>query len=599
FDMSTMPPADQMRALGAAEKFVRQNMTTADLISVMRYQGGSVDVLQDFTDDRNRLLSILETMIVGEGQGDTDSVSDDSSADTGAAFGQDDGEFNIFTTDRQLSALQTAAESLAHLNEKKELIYFASGLNLNGLDNQAQLKATEDAAIKAGVVLNASDARGLVAMAPMGDATHGSPGGQAMYTGGSINAGMSNFQRSQDTLYALATDTGGKAFLDNNDLTQGIVQVQHALSDYYILGYYTSNHTLDGKFRKIKVTVNPPTVDAKLDFRQGYYAGKTWGNFNGADKERQLEDALMMGDPVTDLTIGLELNYFQLNRAEYWLPVMMKIPGSELALAKKRGAQVATIDFVGEVKDDYGGTTVNNIRDHASFKLNDATAEQWAKVPIEYSSGYTELPGKFTIKVLARDDVTGHIGTFQTSFIIPNLNKVTNQVAISSVVLSSERKNMNDAVYNATKGKEQAKDNAADPLVQDGVKLIPSVTRVFNKNGTLYVYLQAYQQLPTASGPSTPTSGGTAAAASAPAAAPPTAQPLVAFVTFYRGGKKVFETQPEEVMPSADNRLHTAAINFSIGLNQLAAGKYDCQVTVLDPGAQKTAFWQAPILITE
>ncbi len=71
-----------------------------------------MDVLQDFTADRNRLLSILETMVVGEGQGNVESIDDSSSADTGAAFGQDDSEFNIFNTDRQLSALQTAAKML-------------------------------------------------------------------------------------------------------------------------------------------------------------------------------------------------------------------------------------------------------------------------------------------------------------------------------------------------------------------------------------------------------------------------------------------------------------------------------------------------------
>src|ERR1035437_735450 len=241
FDMTAMPPPDQMRALMAAQKFIRTQMTSVDLVSILRYCGSSVDVLQDFTDDRNRLLSILETLVVGEGQEGADTSNDASSADTGAAFGQDDSEFNIFTTDRQLSALQTAAESLAKLNEKKSLIYFASGLNLNGLDNQAKLHATEQAAIRAGVSFFPIDARGLVANGPMGDAMHGSPGGQAMYTGGSSLALTSRFAQSQDTLYALAGDTGGKALLDYNDLTQGIVQAQRAVSNYYILGYYTTN----------------------------------------------------------------------------------------------------------------------------------------------------------------------------------------------------------------------------------------------------------------------------------------------------------------------------------------------------------------------
>ena len=594
FDMSAMPQPDQMRALTAAEKFIRTQMTAADLVSILRYQGASVDILQDFTADRNRLLSILETMVVGEGQGDTDTSSDDSSADTGSAFGQDDSEFNIFTTDRQLAALQTAAESLERLSEKKELIYFASGMTLNGLDNQAQLHATEEAALKAGVSIWSIDARGLVAGGPMGDAPHGSQGGASMYTGAASMAMTSRFEQSQDTMYALAGDTGGKALLDYNDLTLGIVNAQKSVSDYYILGYYTQNHALNGKFRKVKVTVNPPTQDASLDYRQGYFGEKEWGKFNTADKERQLEDALMQGDPWTELTIALEINYFQLNRAEYFVPLMVKVPGRELVLAKKGGAETTHIDFVGEIKDDYGGTTVTNIRDHVDAKLSDKTAEQLAKSPIEYSSGYTLLPGKYTIKVLARDDETGRIGTFQTTFVIPNLNKEVKRIPISSVVLSGERSRMSDAIYNASKGKEQAKEIAADPLIQNGGKLIPSVTRVFSKGRSLYVYLQAYEGATAAPSTQAPAP---AAGQPAAAAAAPTVKPLIAFVSFYRGSTKVLETQPLEVSPNPNTRLQIAPMNFTVDLSPLTPGKYDCQVTVLDPDGQKTAFWQAGIMV--
>ena len=212
--------------------------------------------MQDFTADRDRLLSILQTMIVGEGQGMDYSTDDASSADTGAAFGQDDSEFNIFNTDRQLSALQTAANMLSRLSEKKSLIYFASGLHLNGLNNQAQLHATINAAVRGGVSFWPIDARGLLAQAPLGDATQGSPGNAGMYSGAAALAVTTNLQQSQDTLYALASDTGGKALLDYNDLTKGIVQAEQAVSSYYIIGYYTTNTAQDGKFRRIKISLN-------------------------------------------------------------------------------------------------------------------------------------------------------------------------------------------------------------------------------------------------------------------------------------------------------------------------------------------------------
>ena len=565
-DLSAMGVPEQLRALDAARKFVNTQITAADLVAVMEYSEGSIKVRQDFTADRDQLRATLEKIAVAA-QGLDENANDASAADTGAAFGQDDGEFNIFNTDRQMAALQTAVNMLGRLAEKKALIYFASGLSLNGVDNQAQLRATENAAIRANVSFWPIDARGLVASAPLGDASRGSARGSAAYTGAGAMAMMSGLQRSQDALYAIASDTGGKALIDNNDLAMGIVNAQKAMSSYYVIGYYSTNAALDGKFRKVAITVKE-FPSAKLDYRQGYLGGKEFGKFNAADKERQLEDALMMEDPVTDLTIAMEVNYFQLDHADYYVPVVMKIPGSELALARRGGAERTHIDFIGEIKNEYG-STIENIRDKVDIEISGATAAELVKRQIQYDTGYTLLPGSYTIKVLARDDETGRIGTYISKFVVPNLNKETQRIPISSVVLSSQRIDLKDALFTAGKDKEQI----SNPLVQDGQKTIPSVTRVFSRAHDMYVYLQAYE--PSAE----------------------TVQPLVAFVTFYRGQAKVFETAPLPVAEGLNNRLKTVPLKFSIAMSKLPTGRYTCQVTVLDPKDQKAAFWQAPIMV--
>ncbi len=143
----------------------------------------------------------------------------------------------------------------------------------------------------------------------------------------------------------------------------------------------------------------------------------------------------------------------------------------------------------------------------------DATATELAQRPIEYDTGFTLLPGKYMIKFLARDDETGRIGTYQTTFVIPNLNKEVAHIPISSVVLSSQRVELKDALYNAEKNKNRAKEEQVNPLVQNGQKLIPSVTRVFRQGQNMYVYLQAYEQGCRV-------------------------QPLVAFVSFYKNKQK-------------------------------------------------------------
>jgi hypothetical protein len=109
--------------------------------------------------------------------------------------------------------------------------------------------------------------------------------------------------------------------------------------------------------------------------------------------------------------------------------------------------------------------------------------------------------------------------------------------------------------------------------VSGGQKLIPSVTRVFSRARDLYVFVQAYQRGQT------------------------TTQPLVAFVSFYRGNAKAFETAPLAVTEGLDAKTKAVPLRFSLSLDLLTPGRYDCQVTVLDATAQKVAFWRAPIVV--
>src|SRR5204863_3146188 len=129
-----------------------------------------------------------------------------------------------------------------------------------------------------------------------------------------------------------------------------------------------------------------------------------------------------------------------------------------------------------------------------------------------------------------------------------------------------------DALFNA-KDKMAAAAQAANPLVAEGQKLIPSVTRVFSKSRDMYIYLQAYERNAT------------------------TTQPMVAFVTFYRGLTKAFETTPLQVVDGLDPKSKAVPLRFSLSLNKLQLGEYTCQVTVLDPTGQRVAFWQAPIML--
>src|SRR6202034_4933281 len=135
-----------------------------------------------------------------------------------------------------------AARMLSPLPEKKALLYFSAGVNKTGIDNQAQLEATINAAVKANLAIYPIDARGLMADPPGGGASKGASRGTGIFNGSVYNSQRASINDSQETLVTLAEDTGGGAFLDSNDITAGITQAQQAMHSYYILGYYTTNN---------------------------------------------------------------------------------------------------------------------------------------------------------------------------------------------------------------------------------------------------------------------------------------------------------------------------------------------------------------------
>ncbi|MCX6618478.1 MAG: hypothetical protein NTZ98_20580 [Acidobacteria bacterium] len=89
----------------------------------------------------------------------------------------------------------------------------------------------------------------------------------------------------------------------------------------------------------------------------------------------------------------------------------------------------------------------------------------------------------------------------------------------------------------------------------------------------MYVYLEAYQ----------------------PAAE--TTQFLVATVSFYRGKVKAFETAPLKITDGLNPKSKAVPVRFSVPLAKLQPGRYTCQVSVLQPSAQKFAVWRSPVVL--
>jgi hypothetical protein len=164
---------------------------------------------------------------------------------------------------------------------------------------------------------------------------------------------------------------------------------------------------------------------------------------------------------------------------------------------------------------------------------------------VVYQSGLVLPPGRFGLKVVARENASGLTGSYESTLNVPDLTK--RPLKISSVVLSTQLKT----------GEARRTDN---PLVQGGLQVVPNLTHVVTRDQRLYFFYEVYD----------------------PTVGPDGAARLRTSLAFYRGRLKVLETPPVE-RTALDARDRKAVVfRFDVPATDFAPGVYTCQVNVVD-----------------
>src|SRR5882672_7237389 len=590
FDFSAMEPEQIERSVDAAKKFVGTKMQPADLIALVSL-AANMRVDLDFTDDKTKLLAALTAYNSGQGQGfeNGSAGSAEGAAETSGAFSADDTDFNTFSADRKLLALQSLMQAVGKLPQKKSLIYFSNGISQSGTDNQSALRATTAAAVKANVSIYSLDVRGLQAFPPGGEAQSASLHGQSAYSGASILNDLNGNAASQDTLATLSSDTGGKAFFDSNDFGPVFSQVQKDSSVYYVLGFTSNNPLKDGRFRRLKVQVN--RADMKLDFRSGYYAGRDFEHLNRADREQQLEDELAAQLPRVDVPLYAGAAFFRQDDSHYYLAVSLVVPGSQIPFVTEKEKDSATIDIVGEVREG-GKFPVGHLRD--TVKLAVESTQQVRRKNVQYNTGFVLAPGGYHLKFVIRENQTGRMGSFETDVQIPDLRKPP--LKMSSVVLSSLRAPVTN------------KKSGANPLVRDQMELVPNITHVFTPDQHLYLQYEVYDAVKgkNPAPAATPSlnadqkGGQNGAGKDVPTVkAPKDSIRVFTSIEFLQGSTKIYESKPVVANEVTAPDRKAVIFQMDLPLQLLRPGLYLCQVNVIDDVAGSFSFPRFPLLIRE
>jgi len=489
FDLSSLGTEDLIHSVDTAVDFVGKQTGPQDLMAIATYSS-TLELVQDFTNDHDLLLKTLNGLTsTDSGDAPVEDLSDpDTSDDT---FVPDTVQFNIFNTDRRMSALETLAKMYREFPERKSLIYFSSGVSTTGVENNAQIRSTVDNANRSNMSIYTVDSRGLVALPPGGNASQRSAG-TAMFTGAAMMRQRSNLSSSQETLTTLSHDTGGHAFMDSNDLSLALKQVQMDTHIYYVLGYFSSNSKEDGKYRKIRVEVTRP--DLKIEHRPGYFASKAFTQLNQQERDLQLQQALNVDRPFSDVPVILQADYFRKDNSTTLVPISIELQGNGLKFEDKGANREGKFEFVAQVTDAKG-RAIGVARDAVQVRLPAEKAEKIKSGGIFYSTAFQLHPGDYKLKFLVRDNVSGKLGGFEEPLGVPvlDLKKLTTSSIVLGSQLASARGDAGSGVaHQGMMRRFQAMGIAYDPLVTGNRKIVPSIGNVFLARQTVYVYFQVY-----------------------------------------------------------------------------------------------------------
>src|ERR1035437_4714333 len=469
FDLTSMQPEDLDRSVAAAQEFLRNKMQPADLVALISL-GNTLKVDQDFTADKQALINEVAVYNGTEGQGFAEgTTANTNQVEDATGYTPDESEYNDLNTDRELFALKAVAKSLEKITEKKSLLYFSGGIQRDGIENQASLRAAINAAVGANLAIYSVDTRGLQAVSPLGNASTGSLRGTGAFNGGALTNNMNANLATQEVMSTLSVDTGGKAFLDSNDFAPAFAQVQRDTSAYYAIGFRSSNPARDGRYRKLTIKVNRPGV--KLEYRPGYYAPADFQHSGKEDRERDLEEQLTSDLPATDIAVYLDAMYFRLDENRFYVPVSLIVPGSQIPFVKGGDKDKATLDIIGEVIDEVK-RPIGNARE--TVKLNPDPSVQARQKNIQYTTSFNLPPGKYHLKFVVRENQTGRMGSFEADIVLPEMKKIP--LKMSSIVLASQRRT-------------SKKDS---PLVRDGEEYVPNISHVFRTDQHLYLLYEVY-----------------------------------------------------------------------------------------------------------
>ncbi len=308
--------------------------------------------------------------------------------------------FSLIPENREISEAELAATLPSN---RQYSVATNGGGSIAGTVRQANTDEIKQAAAQlasAQIAVYPVDVRGLVAF------------GSAESRSLNPLADSTSLQGSIETMREIARQTGGRAYVNQNEVGQAIPEALADNDAAYTLGYYPENKKWDNRYRELKVKL--PKGDAELRYRNGYYAyDPTQGKTKSAEKnpDKELADSLHDDPPAT--LVGFTTMVRQPSAGK--VTVMYQVDGKTLSWNQSGDKQQFSATFFAAFFSA-DGKMVASGQSKAETGLApadyDTVTQRGLVFPLDLGS---VKPGKYVAHIGVRDNKTGFIGTVEAA----------------------------------------------------------------------------------------------------------------------------------------------------------------------------------------
>jgi len=314
-----------------------------------------------------------------------------------------------------LRGIESVVRRLTALPGQRSMVIVSAGFLTDTL--RFELGQIADRALRAGVIVNGIDARGLYTDATLDPSQQYQVVSPNAATNGQKHIMLMESARQQaEGMRSLAVDTGGIFFENNNDLEAGFRKAAGVPEAFYLLAFSPQNLKVDGAFHPLQVKL-VAQKGLSVQARKGYYAPKKPNDPTVQEKE-EIQEAVFSQDEMHELPIDVHTQFFMKSESDARITILTRLDLHDLHFRKEEDRNLDNLTFV-TVAFDQDGHVITGEQKAVQLRLRDLSLQRYLQTGITIRTTLDVKPGTYLVRAIVRDSDSGQISGLNRTVEIP------------------------------------------------------------------------------------------------------------------------------------------------------------------------------------